>query len=128
MGVSQARRRALEAVKEKVPTHMPIRALIDTGASCTCIDPSVSSRLKLEVTGKDPMNTASSGSKPHEANRYDASLLVNNPDGYAFYRPNIPVSEMPLGPLGVHALIGRDVLGECLLIYDGRNGFFSLAY
>lgn len=129
MGVSQARRRALEAAKQKVPANIAIRALVDTGATCTCIDPSVSAELGLKVTGKDAMNTASTGNEPYEANRYDASLIVRNPGDYDLVKPNIPVSEMPLfGTLGVHALIGRDVLEDCLLIYDGKNGFFTLAY
>jgi len=29
---------------------------------------------------------------------------------------------------GFHALIGRDVLGECVLVYNGSMGLFTLAF
>lgn len=77
------------------------------------------------------MNTASTGDTPVEANQYDVSLLIphTSPDEYALFLPTIPVAEMYLlGPLAVHALIGRDVLDRCLLIYDGRNQRFSIGY
>jgi len=42
---------------------------------------------------------------------------------------NLPVvcAEL-LHAQGFHVLVGRDILSECLLVYDGVNGFFSLAY
>jgi hypothetical protein len=33
-----------------------------------------------------------------------------------------------LQPQGFHVIIGRDVLRECLLSCDGRNGIFTLAF
>jgi hypothetical protein len=29
---------------------------------------------------------------------------------------------------GFHALIGRDILAGCYLMYDGKTGLFTLAY
>jgi hypothetical protein len=106
--------------------------MIDTGASCTCVDPSVIAPLGLTPSGaKLPMNTGSSGTTPYETDQYDVSLLIPpaTTKDVAFRRPTIPVAEMPLVvAVGVDALIGRDVLSECFLAYDGRNEVFTLAY
>lgn len=75
------------------------------------------------------MTTASSGNTPVNADQYDVSFYIPCPDGPAFIKGTIPVVALDLlAPANVHALIGRDVLGECMLIYDGKNQFFSIAY
>lgn len=104
-----------------------MRALIDTGASCTCIDPHVLKALSLTPTGVIPVHTPSTGSTPHLASQYDIDLVLLNP------RLNltigaIPVTEANLRVQGIDALIGRDVLANCLLVYDGQSGIFNLAF
>lgn len=47
VAVSRARRVALEAAGQSVPNPVLIRALVDTGASCTNIDPVVFVQLGL---------------------------------------------------------------------------------
>jgi len=46
----------------------------------------------------------------------------------AFSFNALPVIESELKHQGILALIGRDVLADCLFIYDGRHGIFSLAF
>ena len=41
---------------------------------------------------------------------------------------NVAVAEAQLSIQGIQALIGRDVLKNCLLVYDGQNGTFTLAF
>ncbi len=130
IGVSQARRSALQASKQAVPDPIVIQALIDTGASCTCVDPSVLQGLSLSPTGSSPVNTPSTGSQPMIADQYDVSLFIPAATGQSLLvHHTIPVLKAELlAPQGFHALIGRDVLQGCLLMYDGKNGQFSLAY
>jgi len=132
IGVSEARRAALTAAGRSVPGPQILRALIDTGASCTCVDPIKIKPLGLTPTGAAlPMNTASTDTTPVDADQYDVSLVIPPlvPQDPPLIRQTIPVAEMPLfAAIGVHALIGRDVLAGCLLIYDGKNEFFQLAY
>ena len=77
------------------------------------------------------MNTPSTGNTPHVADLYDVSVFVpgSNPTQLPLIVPNIPVlcSEL-LQSQGFHALIGRDVLAQCLLSYNGTEGVFTLAY
>ena len=59
IGVSEQRATALNAAKVPVPSAIPIRALVDTGASNTCVDPSVLKALGLET--KAPIYIATQG-------------------------------------------------------------------
>jgi hypothetical protein len=41
---------------------------------------------------------------------------------------SLPVLEQPLNQLGYEALLGRDVLEHCLLVYDGPSRLLTIAY
>jgi hypothetical protein len=64
--------------------------------------------------------------------QYDISLTVLHPQ--AGRRSHLVLSTLlvvdkALSPsLGYQALVGRDVLERCLLIYDGQAGQFTLGY
>jgi hypothetical protein len=132
--VSAARRAALLAASQTVPTNIPIRALIDTGASCTCLDPQVIQSLGVPATGSVLVNTPSTGSTPHATDQYDVALLIppgaQGQQGLIF--PTIPVIASDLfAAQGIHALIGRDILKLCVLIYNGalgNTGYFTIGY
>lgn len=126
IGISDARATALKANSITVPTHVKIRALIDTGASCTCIDPSVLSSLNLSATGSTLVNTPTTGNAPSTAFQYDVSLAIPCDQNTSFYLGNVPIIESALLAMqGFHALIGRDILQHCLFKYDGKFGLFS---
>ena len=128
--VSEARRQALLAAHQQVPPPIAIRALLDTGASHTCIDPSVLTSLALTPTGSVLCNTPSSGNQPHQADQYDIGLIIPGPKGgVPLIRPTLPVMESHLfQQQGFHSLIGRDVLAGCVLTFNGTAAFFILAY
>ncbi len=73
------------------------------------------------------MLTPSTGEQPHQANLYDVSLVLLHPN-LSLSLNNVAVAESQLAVQGIQALIGRDVLGSCLLVYDGQSGFFTLAF
>ena len=112
------------------------RALIDTGASCSCVDPSVTRDLGLESRGWQDLVTPSTGETDlHSAAEYDVSIIIppGNPGDERLIIPTLPVvhSEL-LVRQGIHALIGRDVLARCIVNYNGSGiggvGYFSLAW
>lgn len=127
VGVSQARASALRAAQQAVPNPVQIRALLDTGASCACIDPSAIQSLGIPPTGITPMHTPSTGTQAHHANLYDVSLTLMHP-ALSLSITNVAVAEAQLSIQGIQALIGRDVLKRCLLVYDGQSGTFTLAF
>jgi len=130
--VSQARRDALIAANQQAPALQRITALIDTGASCTSVDPSVIGTLNLQPTGSVSVFTPSTGATPHHTNQYDVLLMIPGPTpahSDALIFRTIGVIELPLlQAQGFHALIGRDILNRCLFIYNGSMGFFTLGY
>lgn len=131
IGASQARAAALKAAGQATPQAQTVRALIDTGASGTCVDPMILRALGLTATGVVAVNTPSTGASPVMQDQYDITLLVPGPSQThpPLFIGNLPVLEAEFFQAqGFHALIGRDVLAMCLMNYDGANGFFSIAY
>jgi len=133
VGVSLARFSALTDDGQEPPQPILIRALIDTGASCTCIEPSVLETLQLTPKGQVPTYTPSTGASPHQCDQYDISLFIPGATTAItpFNRPNLLViaaTKDSLHPQGIQGLIGRDVLEHCLLQYNGTMGTFTLAY
>lgn len=63
ISVSAARHNALISGGLPVPAPQVIRALVDTGASVTSIDPSVLTALNLTPTGSTLVHTPSTGSQ-----------------------------------------------------------------
>ena len=131
IGVSSARSAALTAAGQQIPGNVQITALVDTGASNTCIDPSVLQRLVLTPTGRTSVNTPSTGNTAVEVDQYDVSLII--PPATVHQIPlfvhTLPVicSEL-VASQGFHALIGRDILAQCVLFYNGSAGTFTLAF
>lgn len=76
VSVSAGRRQALVAANEPVPAMQAIRALIDTGASFTSIDPAVLVALSLTPTGTIDIVTPSTGQNTHTADTYDVDFQI----------------------------------------------------
>jgi len=131
VGVSKAWSDVLTANGQAAPAAQRIRALLDTGASCTCIDPSVMTALGLTPTGRIQINTPSTGATPHMADQYDVGIAIppGVPSHPSLIFPTVAVTASHLlATQGFHALIGRDILRGCLLTYNGTTGTFTLAY
>ena len=130
IGVSQAKRAALVAAGEPVPNPVSIQGLIDTGANCLCVDPSVLQQLNLTPTGSGPVTTPTTGALPATADQYDVSIVIpSSPTTAPLVQQTIAaISAELLVAQGFHAIIGLSVLQQCLITYDGKNGIFSIAF
>jgi hypothetical protein len=112
-----------------VPAAVPLRALLDTGADCTFIDTTHLQGLNLQnpivVLVGDPSGGWTIGLQ------YEVSLTLVHPAGG---RSSLVIRALPIVDrlltvnLGYEVVIGRDVLGQCLLNYDGSAARFILAY
>ena len=103
-------------------------ALIDTGASCTCISAKVCTDLKLTPIGKQTVGGVHGKSA---ANQYQFQVAVPfgqgqvNPSGTSnvsfFIRSTVGVEVVPSASFDI--LLGRDVLcmGSLTLGYDGHG-------
>lgn len=127
LGVSVSKADTLKEAGQPVPPLIAIRALVDTGASGTCIDPSHFIPLGLSPTGTTLMTTPSTGSTPHTCNTYDVSLIIRHPT-LSMRWGIVGVSESKPINQGFDALLGRDILSQCILWYDGATGIFTLGF
>ena len=127
--VSEARAAALVAAGMELPHAPAATALLDTGASCTCVDPSILEALGLTPKGEADVLTPSTTEGPERADEYDCGLFIfaetaANP----YIVRNIPVLASPLQQQGIDAIIGRDVLAKCVLVYNGSTSRYTLAF
>ena len=104
-----------------------IPALIDTGAKLTCVDASALNRLGITPARLTAIRTASTGRLPFTSAVYDVSLTVPGPPAVAL-TPGVGVTAIDLSWSRYKCLVGRDVLGACRFVYDGRGGRFELEF
>jgi hypothetical protein len=128
--VSSARQKMLQDSGQPIPPPQMLRALIDTGASISGVDPSVLAALGLTPTGEADIHTPSTGGTPVHTATYDVciGILAAREGDLHFISETIQVAATPLEAQGFQALIGTDVLRKCILHYNGADGFFTLAY
>ena len=127
--VSEPRQAAMKKAGLPIPPLVFARGLVDTGASCTCVDPTVVQKLQLEPSGTTQMLTPSTGATPHICSQFDVAVAIVM-DARQVHVCSLltPVVESDLSPHGIQALIGRDVLDRGILIYDGCRRQIALAF
>lgn len=95
-------------------------ALIDTGASNTCVDDQIARELGLPVIDVASMQSASH--EKHPCNIYPIQIIT------PIITLNAPrAMGAALSSQGLIVLIGRDVLQHCTLYYNGPVGQFTLS-
>ncbi|MDR3000534.1 MAG: retroviral-like aspartic protease family protein [Fibromonadaceae bacterium] len=106
-----------------LPTEtISLKALIDTGASCSALSSAVIKQLALEPVGESLMNTPSHSKVPCKI--FDIRMIM--PDNVRV--KSVLVIEAPLEGQNIQCLIGRDILGLGILVYNGQEGLFSLSF
>ena len=105
-----------EALAPDLPTHL-MSALVDTGASSSCIDSELAEELGLPVIDED---TVGGVGGVIDVNLYWAQLFV---PGLAtgFSGPMAGV-HLRAGQQPHSVLIGRDLLQRFTMVYDGKTG------
>jgi len=128
VGVSSDRQAVLRAKRENIPEPIEINAMIDTGGSCTAIDAKKLVPLKMTPTGIGHIHTPSTKGQAAAMPQYDVSLAFVAPSG-SFVASSVPIIALPeISNTGIDALIGRDILSKCLLVYNGVEKKFTLAF
>jgi hypothetical protein len=113
-----------------VTPHPPIgvRALIDRGASCSNVQKSILDQLGLEPVGEMLVSTASTAGTPKAVSAYAVQLFFAGVPGARFDADLRVAAADDLSSLGVDMLLGRDVLGRCLLFFNGPERRSTLAF
>jgi hypothetical protein len=120
------RRRA----RQPLPAPQEVVALIDTGAEISRIDPPVASRLQLVPKQFGTVNVPAVGGIGYST-FYEVELIIPHLTALPaqlLVIPDLLVAEVALNTFGYDAVIGRDVLAYCILVYDGPAGAFVLTY
>ena len=129
VGISEPRRRAMEADDLVAPANQTALLLIDTGASHTCVDPSIIRALEIQPLGIAYMHSASTGEKPEQRYQFDLSLWVpvDGPSLHPLARA-MSVMECVFQFHGFHGLLGRDILDKCRMEYIGPSRQVVLSF
>lgn len=128
VGVSYPRRDALTAHGHTPPPPVKVLALVDTGSSGTMIHSDLIAALGLTPTGRSRLTTATTGTSPVWTDTYDISLSFRAPQRRPTTITELRVAATDFTNHGFQVLLGRDILAQCLLVYDGRLGCFMLSY
>ncbi len=118
--IEQNAGKGLLAQGKTVPTPKPGLALVDTGATGTCIDEQAAQELGLPVIDVAKMTSATHADQ--QCNVYPVQIIV---PGIILNSPR--TIGAALAPQGLLVLIGRDVLRICNLFYNGPMGQFTLS-
>jgi len=121
LGIPQDLAAYYEANNIAIPSPITGRALVDTGASITAVDKPLLLRL-----GINPLGTANvfTPQGEDEQEMFPVKLgFVGTPLQINFNS----VLGSDLTRQGIVALIGRDLLANCILVYNGVGGHFSLS-
>lgn len=105
-----------------IPSPLTGIGLIDTGASITAVDVSIIQQLGIQPVGISNVYTPQ-GSTQQELFPIKLAFIGGPPITINF--SSVLGSE--LINQGIIALLGRDVLSNCILIYNGTAGHFSLS-
>jgi hypothetical protein len=109
---------------QPVPSPVSGDALVDTGASVSCVDETVIQNLGVNPVGISQVGTPSSAN----ISQFQYPVL------FAFPGTTLPAIEIAhalgsvLQPQGLLALIGRDILSSFVFTYNGVGGFITLSY
>jgi predicted aspartyl protease len=117
--IEQNMGKTLSQQGKTVPTKQGV-ALIDTGASRSAIDEQVAKDLGLPIVNVAKMTSASHEEHPCNLYPVQFSILPN----IVFQSPQTVGAK--LATQGFVAIIGRDVLQKCVLIYNGGSGQITL--
>lgn len=117
---------------KKVASPVPVRLLLDTGASCSCICSSKLQPFKdLGLRPKETISihTPSTGTNSVQKDSYEMGLSVN---GHINIEPHIEVSvllvETGFARQNIDGLLGMDILEHCHMTFSGLDEACFLSF
>ncbi|HVA64891.1 MAG TPA: retroviral-like aspartic protease family protein [Terriglobales bacterium] len=122
VSLPQSAAKGLMASGKAVPSMQGL-ALIDTGATTTCIDQEAARQLGLPTIDQGEINSASHDKHPCNIHPVQITIPLV---GLSVEIPR--TAGVSLKSQGLVALIGRDFLSRCTLFYNGPAGSLTLPF
>lgn len=127
INISKALHGLLTAKKQPIPKPVEGVALIDTGATKSCVERSILAGLGIKPIGLVKIGTAKGAT---QCQLFPARLF------FPTIRLDVSYSSMAgvnlkgqvIQGAPLIALVGRDVLLKCLFIYCGYGGYYTISY
>jgi hypothetical protein len=120
--VTDSLAQVLLAQNAPVPTAISGLALVDTGASICAVDESAAIRLGLQPVGQSRVSGVGG---TQMRNVYVGKIMF---PGTPIPPQQWTLSGAELKDQNLLLLIGRDILRHCVLIYNGPQGCYTLAF
>ncbi len=117
----------LRGAGRPVPLPVVVPALLDTGSARTLIDTAIAEQLGIEPSGSTRLRTPTTGDGYEVRQTFDVGFGWGAPQ-VTFVSGYHQVIASDLGSLGIRALIGRDLLAGCQLVYNGPQDEFTLSF
>jgi hypothetical protein len=132
IGLSSQDAQAQRQAGKPLPPASLVLALIDTGAEVSAVDSAVLTPFySLGIQPSRFVFVSAGGTGTSLFPEYPVTLTIGtSPDGKraGLTLRSQAMLAQDLASLGYQAIIGRDILSRCLLIYDGPSQSVTLAY
>ena len=129
VGVSQNRRKRLASVGFVVPSEIPLRLQLDTGSHLTGFPKAIFEALQTTPFDKIPISTPSTTpGQVCTALQFDVSITLGAPDGSSRLFPSVHAIASDDFSGEVNGILGRDVLDDCCLEFNGKDKTFRLIF
>jgi hypothetical protein len=126
IGVPEELERLLKGKAQPVPPPITGFALVDTGATMSMVDDQAVESLGVGPVGTATLQTAGG---PLQSALYPVRVVIGlPPKQIALDLTFTGITSGPLQKSGLLCLLGRDLLQHVLLVYDGANGRFTMAF
>ena len=126
MSAAELEARAVEGVR--LPAPEKVFALVDTGASRTFVVRSILEKFDLSSAGEVEIDTASTGPDRVLSHQFAVQLFFGGIVGGLLASDLLVIAVEDLSGFGVDMLLGCDVLGSCLLFFNGPKDQFTLGF
>ena len=127
IGPDSQRILSLQAAGQAVPRPLLVRAVVDTGSDISCVAASVLTQLGLSPA-RSATTTTTAGAQQVRLFKVSLSIQQTGGSGAIYAVPDLTVMELMHSLPNIEALIGLDILDECLLVVNGPAQHFTLSF
>jgi hypothetical protein len=128
VGISDGWRQQLWKKSRSEPPAVFATFLVDTGSDSSMVDEQIMRTLGLSAVNQREVLTSESQGQAKICNVYDIGLEIPNGGSAPWKISSVEANGRPLMSESVQGVLGRDVLSQVVLIYNGPLLTYSIDY